>query len=101
MNDTPAAHAERVKARAAALGFELVGIATAEPFDADLQHTLNWIEQGLNAGMGWITPDRTRLACDPERLLPGARSIVVVGASYITPDAPSSDAVPRGRIARY
>jgi epoxyqueuosine reductase len=51
--------------------------------------------------MGWITPDRTRLACHPDELLPGSRSIVVVGASYVGDEPEPADDVRRGRIARY
>ena len=103
MTDPPPARAATVKARAAELGFDLVGIAAAEPFDADLQRTLAWIEQGLHGTMGWITPERTHLACRPGNLLPGARSIVVVGASYAgpEPEPEPDDRRPRGTVARY
>ena len=102
MTDPPSTLAAAVKARAAELGFDLVGIATAEPFDADLQRTLAWIEQGLHGTMGWITPERTRVACHPDELLPGARSIVVVGASYGGPEPEADDDHrPRGTVARY
>jgi epoxyqueuosine reductase len=101
MSDTAPHLSTIVKARAAELGFDLVGIASAEPFDADLQRTLAWIEQGLHGTMGWITPERTRRACHPDDLLPGARSIVVVGASYAGPEPALHDRRPRGRVARY
>jgi epoxyqueuosine reductase len=101
MNDGPANRAAHVKARAAELGFELVGIASTEPFDADFHRTLAWIERGLHGTMGWITPERTRTACAPAELLPGAQSIVVVGASYSGPDDAPSDDLSRGRVARY
>jgi epoxyqueuosine reductase len=90
-----------VKARAADLGFELAGIATTEPFDADLQRTLAWIDRGLNGTMGWITPERTGQACHPDELLAGAKSIVVVGASYGGPEPEPDHDRPHGRIARY
>jgi epoxyqueuosine reductase len=97
----PVALARLVKAKARDLGFEIAGIASAEPFDVDLQRTLDWIERGLHATMAWITPERTTRACHPDDLLPGARSILVVGASYVTDDAPPADALPRGVVARY
>jgi len=105
MTDPPSVLAAAVEVRAAELGFDLVGIAAAEPFDADLQRTLEWIEQGLHGTMGWITPERTHLACRPGNLLPGARSIVVVGASYAgpepKPEPEPDDRRPRGTVARY
>ena len=102
MTDSPSTLADAVKARAAELGFDLVGIASAEPFDADLQRTLAWIEDGLHGTMRWITPERTRGPAIPTSLLPGARSIVVVGASYARPgaSAPGSEAAGSGRSVR-
>jgi epoxyqueuosine reductase len=63
---------------------------------------LERIDAGLMAGLPWFTPERARLSCRPEDLLPGARAIVVLAASYLTPApaAPNGDA-PRGRVARY
>src|ERR671910_498579 len=92
----------RVKARALDLGFALVGITTAEPFEADLTRTLDWLDRGMNAGMAWMTGERAQRACHPAELLPGAQSIVVVGAPYggqetATPPEPAR----RGRVARY
>src|SRR5688572_16873902 len=55
----------------------------------------------MNAGMGWLTPDRARNACDPATLLDGARSLIVVGAPYAHPEATPDDGAPRGRVARY
>jgi epoxyqueuosine reductase len=101
MTSNASALAAAIKQRAADLGFDLIGIASAEPFDADLQHTLDWIGRGLHATMGWTTPERTRQACTPDTLLPGARSIVVVGASYDGPDPTPDDQQPRGHVARY
>jgi epoxyqueuosine reductase len=99
--DDSVALASLVKARAADLGFDLAGIASADPFDDDLRRTLGWIEGGLHATMAWITPERTTRACRPDELLPGARSIVVVGVSYVTEESPPADTLPRGLVARY
>jgi epoxyqueuosine reductase len=102
--DDPIALAARIKAHAAELGFTLVGITTAAPFEPDLAHTLRWLDQGFNAGLGWMTEARTRLACQPDELLPGAQSLVVIGAAYGGTDpTPSArePAGPRGHVARY
>lgn len=93
--------AARVKAFAADLGFRPVGITTAEAFDLDLERTLAWLDQGMNAGMGWLTLERAQAACDPATLLEGAQSLVVVGAPYAHPEAAPDDDAPRGRVARY
>ena len=98
MADAPA---DRIKAFAAKLGFRPVGITTAEAFDLDLERTLDWLAQGMQAGMGWLTPERARAACDPATLLEGAQSLVVVGAPYAHPESVPDDHRPHGRVARY
>ena len=79
--------AESVKQRARELGFAPVGITTADPFPEDEARTLAWLEAGLNAGLAWMTPERQRRACRPDELLPGARSLIVVGAAYASSDS--------------
>jgi epoxyqueuosine reductase len=51
--------------------------------------------------MAWMTEERTRRACTPDELLPEARSLVVVGASYGGRDPQSADNRARGHVARY
>ncbi|MBI2755588.1 MAG: tRNA epoxyqueuosine(34) reductase QueG [Chloroflexi bacterium] len=93
------------KAEATRLGFHLVGVTSPEPFKEAEQQLVRWLREGHQAEMAWMTEARARLSCRPDELLPGARALVVVGASYRTvePDTtiPSSGALPRGRIARY
>jgi epoxyqueuosine reductase len=93
--------AEQVKAHARALGFDLVGIAGAEPFVDDEPRIVEWLRGGMNAGMGWMTQARAALSCHPEELLPGAASLVVVGASYRDRPVEPGDDLPRGLVARY
>ncbi len=94
--------AEAIRARAHALGFDLVGLAAAAPFTRERELILASLARGHMAEMAWITPERVRLSCDPEALLPGARSIVALGTSYAQPDAEvSGDHGPLGRVARY
>ncbi len=97
--------AESVKQRARELGFAPVGIATAEPFIEDEARSLAWLEAGLNAGLDWMTPERQQRACRPGELLPHARSLIVVGASYASSastatESTSADERPTGRVAR-
>ncbi len=87
---------ERVKAAARGLGFDAVGIAAAGPADPD-ERFARWLEAGYAAGMAYMarTADARR---DPRRLVPGARSVVVVAQSYFHPDARPA---PPLRISRY
>ena len=89
-----------VKDYALELGFDLVGIASADPFDDDRRVTLQRLRDGLMDGLPWFNEARVERGADPQRLLPGARSIISVALSYHLP----SEGEPRaleGRVARY
>ena len=90
----------RVKALAREAGFDLVGIA---PLDAlpELEKLSEWLERGFAGEMNYLSDPRRR---DPQSVLPGARSAIVVGLNYNTPQ-PYSTEVPldpeRGWVSRY
>jgi epoxyqueuosine reductase len=91
---------ERVRDAARAQGFQAVGFARAEPH-ADGARVASWIEQGRHGTMAWMARDPARRG-DPERLLPGARTVISAAAGYyvgIRPEA--SHGPPAGVIARY
>ncbi len=92
-----------VKAAAFEAGFDRVGISSAEPLREAEAVILERIAAGYMDGLRWFTPDRARLATRPQELLPGARSIVALAASYLghRPPPPPEPGRPRGRIARY
>ena len=95
-------YATNIKALAHAHGFHLARVTTAEPF-AGLEPVLNErIAAGHLDGLDWFTPERAHIASAPQRLLPWARSLLVLGVSYYA-DAPPvpDDGVLRGRVARY
>jgi len=93
--------ADVIRARAMALGFDLVGFAAAGPFAREAELVLASLRDGRLEGMRWFSPDRVRLSCDPERLLPGAQSIIALGVAYAQkPPALVPDGR-RGRVARY
>ena len=73
---------ETVKAYGRELGFDIVGITTAEPFLRDEAAATERIRQGLMDGLPWYTEERVHKATHPELLLSGARSIVSLAASY-------------------
>jgi epoxyqueuosine reductase len=92
----------QLKQQAAALGFNLVGIIPAKP-SPYLAAYLRWIEAGMHGSMGYMArPDRVERRRDLNVILPGVRSIVVVGLDYgaAIPDAILNDPA-RGRIASY
>ena len=90
--------AAQVKARAEKLGFNLCGIARAHPVDASRLD--RWLSRGWDAGLAYVR-DRRAERLDPARLLPGARSVVVVAASYAPGPGDPQPAPGELSIARY
>lgn len=92
-----------VKQAAAALGFTFCGIVRAEP-SPTLDAYLRWIDAGMHGAMGYMArPDRVARRRDLQVVLPGARSLVMVGLDYRTA-AVATDVLrdpTRGRIAAY
>src|SRR6266576_6531136 len=91
-----------IKEYAYALGFDIVRITSAEEFPDAERIIKERISQGLMDGLPWFTAERTEVSCNPNALLPGARSIIALAMFYLTeqPDEVESD-VPRGCISRY
>ena len=86
---------EWIKQYARALGFELVGVAPAQP-PPHSDSFLLWLAQGYAGAMEYL--ERTaHLRLNPAELLPNARSAVVVGLNYAPAELPETDY----RIARY
>lgn len=94
--------AERIKAKAGELGFDLCGIAPADNFP-ELAYLEEWLARGYAGDMAYMSRSAERRA-DVRNVVPGARSVIVTGTIYNTsqvrlkadPTEPS-DAV----IARY
>lgn len=80
-------------------GFEFcrVAAAAAPPHAAEFR---KWLGDGKHGGMGWLERNADRRT-DPELVLPGARSIIVLGMNYWNPDPAPDAQEPTGRIARY
>lgn len=98
---TVSAHA--LKDRAQALGFSFAGIAPAQP-SPTLNAYLRWIAAEMHGEMDYLArPDRQARRRDLNQIVPGARSLVVVGLDYYTGQFTDSalDDPARGRIAAY
>ncbi|MBZ0302614.1 MAG: tRNA epoxyqueuosine(34) reductase QueG, partial [Anaerolineae bacterium] len=94
---------DRIKQQAAALGFNLVGITRAVP-SPTLNAYLRWIDQGMHGSMNYLArPDRQARRRDLNVILPGARSLLIVGLDYRRHALPESilNDPTRGRIAAY
>lgn len=93
---------DKLKTRAIELGFSLVGITQAEP-SPYLAAYERWIAAEMHGTMGYMArPDRVARRRDLRVILPGARSLIVVGVDYgaSLPIEILTDPT-RGRIAAY
>jgi hypothetical protein len=73
-----------IAARARELGFDLVRFTSADPFPGARRVLEERIAQGLFSGLAWFTAERASVAGDPARLMPGVRTIVSLGISYLS-----------------
>ncbi len=90
--------APELRETCARLGFDAYGVARAEAYEATEQHIRDRRRRGLFAGMRF-TMARPEESCHPERLLPGARTVVSVAHCYWRPEEVPEPG--QGRLARY
>ena len=93
----------RIKERAREIGFDVIGITNAEPFDETGARLQEHIAAGYIAGLAWFTPERAAVSSDARNLMPNARSIISLGVSYLSFGATemTRPGEPHGRVARY
>ena len=96
---SPAEIKAQLVARARELGFLACGIAQAAPSQS-ASRLETWLTNGHHAGMEWMNkPESREKRADIRRLLPDAKSVVVVAMNYRTGAQWDADAM--GEIARY
>ncbi len=91
---------DRIRSLALAIGFDRVGICSAEP-SSETRFLRGWLENGYAADMEYIGR-RVGEREDPALLMPNVRSIIAVALAYDPPRAGASEAsAARARIASY
>ena len=102
---------EAIQLRARELGFDDCRFTSALP-PASAPQLRGWLEEGLQGQMAYLARNAHKRV-DPQQVLPGARSIVTLAASYAARldaglERPSAQGVPgqsvtppRGVVARY
>ncbi|MCP5111744.1 MAG: tRNA epoxyqueuosine(34) reductase QueG [bacterium] len=83
-------------------GFELAGVAAAEPV-RETGYFRDWLDRGMAGEMSYLAGHRADVRMDPKRLLASAKSILSVGKLYNSP-RPYSTELPDshlGWISRY
>lgn len=91
-----------VTQRAHELGFDACRVTTATRPD-HAEELERWLAAGRHGEMAWLQRNAPKRV-DPQQVLPGARSIVVLAASYGEPGLASVDATAAattGVVARY
>ena len=70
-----------LEAEARALGFDACRITAADPPPRGRERLAAWLGEGAHGDMAWMAETFERRA-DPRRLMPGAKSLVIVGLNY-------------------
>jgi epoxyqueuosine reductase len=90
-----------IKAKAREIGFDLCGVAPAEAFP-ELAFLREWIDRGYAGTMGYL-PRSAERRSDVRRVLPSARSVIMIGVVYNDGRQYSTERndPSRGEVARY
>ena len=89
-----------IKGFARSLGFDLVGITTADRLVPDDRRLEAWVAAGMHGAMDYMA-EHTPRAAHPAQVVAGARSAVVVALAYHWDATPPDDSLPRGRVSAY
>lgn len=91
--------AQRIKAKAKALGFDACGISKAEALDEEAIRLEQWLHAGNQGTMAWMERNFEKRV-DPRKLVDGAQSVVSVLHNYYQPTA-HAEGKHIGKISRY
>jgi epoxyqueuosine reductase len=98
----PELNVERISQRAMELGFDLFGIAPAVAPTPHFNRFSQWLSNGFQGEMAYLARQPERRG-DVSLLLPGCKTVLMVGASFDRLHVPMDALLDpsRGRIARY
>src|ERR1700686_29016 len=101
MAHVPDSFTSDIKAYARKIGFDLVGITTADLLEEDEQHLTTWLEAGFAGEMAYMARSPSRRA-RPQELLPDAKSVICLGLYYYPgePSEPDPGSL-YGEVSRY
>lgn len=89
-------HTILIKQEALRLGFDACNIAKAQPLDEDARRLEAWLKNGYQGGMQYME-NHFDLRIDPARLVPGAKSVIVLLLNYF----PTEQQAATPRISKY
>lgn len=86
-----------IKEIATLSGFDYCGIARAVPLDDDARRLEAWLNKGMNGDMHYMA-NHFELRVNPQRLVPGAKSVVTLLLNYFPARSANND---HPKISRY
>jgi len=95
----PPIPAEFVKSSVQKCGVDTLGITKAEPVHGR-DNFRTWLERGYAGEMTYLARNLDK-RLDPEKLFPGAKSIIVVGLNYFPNDEDKAKQEHPHKVARY
>ena len=90
-------HTLLIKQTAAMLGFEFCGIAKAAFLNEDARRLEAWLHKGMHGNMNYMS-NHFDLRIDPQKLVPGAKSVITLLLNYF-PEQKQERDVPK--ISKY
>jgi len=98
---TPNSLTTEIKAYAMKIGFDLVGITTAEPLQEDEKRLASWLNAGFAGEMAYMARSPGRRA-RPQEILPEAKSVICLGINYYPGEPSELDSEGHyGAVSRY
>ncbi len=89
---------DEIKRKAFSLGFDLVGITSAEKIDSgQIQRFNNWLNDGRNGQMEFLARNPEK-RFNPSDVLPGVKSVICTAINYKVKQTDSDDSL---KIASY
>ena len=86
-----------VKQTASTLGFDFCGIAKAQYLNEDARRLETWLQKGMHGTMHYMQ-NHFELRVDPQKLVPGAKSVITLLINYF-PETIQPSSVPK--ISKY
>jgi len=86
-----------IKQTALSIGFDACGIAKAEALNEDAAFMESWLAEGRHGDMSWLARNFEKRT-NPQLLVPGCKSVVVVLLNYFPEEKQNPDAP---KIAKY
>ena len=90
---------ERIRQKAAEIGFQKAGIMPAEILLDEGGRLKDWLARGFHGKMAWLDREPEKRS-DPRLLFPEAKSVIVVALNYYTKHEHEKN-VGKGKISRY